>query len=146
MWGFLCPICLHLQFCSYSDDLHYSSSSNPITKSQLERYPPFSCHGICDSEDFNIFLCCYCSCFYGCISGMERHDEALSNFEHCCSSQSCCFTCHSRFGRTIELAVEDCLIGYFCCCCSIIQIVMVNEELFRMQSKVEGGLNIKRAH
>ena len=55
LWGFLCPICLQVQGLNYSHDLEDSSSENPVTESQFERYPPWSCRGLSDSE----FLGCY---------------------------------------------------------------------------------------
>ena len=46
LWGFLCPNCLDLQGFYYSSDLNRSSSENPLTESQFERYPPWSCRDI----------------------------------------------------------------------------------------------------
>ena len=143
LWGFLCPLCLHLQEWNYSFVLADTSSKNPLTESQFERYPPWTCRGIafCSSESAFILCLSYCLCLYGAFVGSERHEKysPRAKFEYYCSSQRwCCRCCHT-------FTVEDCLIGYFCCCCSIIQVTMAMDEEFRMKSKVEGDVNIKRA-
>ena len=138
LWGFLCPVCLELQGRSYLPGLLYSSS---VTESQFERYPPWSCRSFDSSDDFiTIFIYSCCCCFFGFAVGCDRHEKYSQrvNFEYYCSSQPCC--CCGE-----ELSIEDCLIGYFCCCCSIIQVTMANDARFRMQSKVEGDVNIKHA-
>ena len=143
LWGFLCPLCLQLQTWSYSHDLSTISFENELTESQFERYPPWSCRGVVDRSESVVllFLSC-CCCLYGVLFGGHRHWDYPDhvNLEYYCSSQHCCCRCCHKF------AIEDCLIGHFCCCCSVIQVTMANDERFRMQSKVEGDVNIKRAH
>ena len=151
LWGFLCPLCLQSQGWTYSDNLSYSSSKRPLTESQFERYPPWSCRGICssfsdlDCPNFIWAVICSCCCLFGFAVGCGRHEKYSQrvNFEYYCSSQPCCCCCRSCCD---DLSIEDCLIGHFCCCCSIIQVTMAMDEHFRMQSKVEGNVNIKRAH
>ena len=141
LWGFLCPCCLDLQAFSYSRDL--SMSFAPLTESQFKRYPPWSCRGVVRTYFVVDLLCsCFCCCLYGLYVGSERHRKysRRGNFEYYCSSQPCC--CRSC---TDGIPIEDCLIGYFCCCCSIIQVTMAIDERFRMQSKVEGNVNVKGA-
>ena len=151
LWGFLCPLCLDLQGNRYShdlskitNDLENSSSSfeklpeNTMTESQFDRYPPWSCRGLCHSFTILLILVNCCCCCYGCVAGCERHGiDFRENFEYYCSSQKCC-CCD-------DVSIEDCLIGCFCYCCSLIQVAMAVHERFRMNSKVEGDLNIKRA-
>ena len=145
LWGFLCPICLYLQGNRYSEDfikeLENSSSSfeeNTMTESQFDRYPPWSCRGVCHSFTFHLTVINFGCCCYGCIAGCERHGiESRGNLEYYCSSQKCCY-CE-------VVSIEDCLIGCFCYCCSLIQVAMEIHERFRMNSKVEGDLDIKRA-
>ena len=141
LWGFLCTACLEAQGDKYSHYLLSPRSSQPATESQFERYPPWSCHGI-DCPAFAFVLCVsYCLCLYGAVVGSVRHEKysQRTKFEYYCSSQRwCCRCCHT-------FTVEDCLIGYFCCCCSVIQITMAMDELLRMKSKVEGDVNIKGA-
>ena len=143
LWGFLCPLCLQSQGWTYSDDLEARSSEDPMTESQFERYPPWSCRGIDRSNFIWAVICSCCCCLFGLLVGGRRHEKysPYVNFEYYCSSQPCC--CCSCCD---DLSIEDCLIGQFCCCCSIIQVTMATDELFRMQSKVEGNVNIKRAH
>ena len=149
MWGFLCPICLFHQGRTYSRDLKRSSSSssssssseNALTESQLERYPPWSCHGL-DHSDFSWTLFFCCCCLFGFLVAGARHDR-YSERDHYCSSQPCyccCCCCDD------DISIENCLIAHFCCCCSVIQITMADDERFRMRSKVEGNVNIKHAH
>ena len=141
LWGFLCPVCLELQGRSYSPGLSYSSSENPVTESQFERYPPWSCRGFDRYEAICLFFVSCCCCLCGLFAGAPRHRRGYDHdhFEYYCSSQPCCGCCHG-------ISIEDCLVGHFCCCCSIIQVTMAVNEHFRMQSKVEGDLNIKCAH
>ena len=147
LWGFLCPFCLFYQGKKYSEDLFSSDPENTLmTESQFERYPPWSCDGIhCFDVTITLGLCC---CNYGFLLGYERHVKG-DNFEYYCSSQSCCCCdCGQDWclsGDELSISIEDCLIGYLCCCCSLIQVTMSNEELFRMQSQVEGNVNIKHA-
>ena len=138
LWGFLCPLCLGIQTWGYSDDLEDSSSENPLTESQLERSPPWSCRGFGCYDLAAVLFFGFCCCLYGVFFGGYRHQNypAHVNFGYYCSSRRCC--CDG-------IPIEDCLIGYFCCCCSVIQMTMAMDELFRMKSKVEGDLNIKRA-
>ena len=122
----------------------YVEQNIKMTESQLERFPPWSCRGVDCVVGFgmNLFVNC-CLCLYGFEMGYKRHVFESENFEFYCSSRPacCCFDC----GCYDDISIEDCLIGYCCCCCSVIQLTMVNEERFRMQSKVEGNVNIKRA-
>ena len=71
--------------------------------------------------------------------GFARHwrDFDRLNFEYYYSSHPC--SCSD------DISIEDCLIGYFCCCCSIIQVTLANDERYHMKSKVEGDVNIKHA-
>mmetsp|Transcript_41781 Transcript_41781/g.58308 ORF Transcript_41781/g.58308 Transcript_41781/m.58308 type:complete len:192 (+) Transcript_41781:154-729(+) len=151
LWGFLCPICLFHQGETYKVDLKYSSPefySDPFTESQLERYPPWSCRGL-HWFLIGIFLLGSCFCvppLFGIVVGCGRHQRYSEHdrFGHHCSSLHCCpkFSC---FHDCDAILIEDVLIGYFCCCCSIIQVTMANEEHFRMRSQVKGDINIKRA-
>ena len=141
LWGFLCPVCLFEQEMTYSElwDDYTQDDSLSLTESQTERFPPWSCRSLDRFELMTtLFLGC-CCCLFGTAVGYERHQQyhGRHNFEYYCSSQPCC--CCNSF------LIEDCLIGQFCCCCSLIQLTMVNDERFRMNSKVEGGVNIKRA-
>mmetsp|Transcript_41783 Transcript_41783/g.58313 ORF Transcript_41783/g.58313 Transcript_41783/m.58313 type:complete len:188 (+) Transcript_41783:154-717(+) len=147
LWGFLCPICLFHQGETYKVDLKYSSPefySDPFTESQLERYPPWSCRGIACTAVIGSCLSTLFYSLFGFVVGCGRHEifSERDKFQHYCSSQLCCCWCCFE---SDTLSIEDCLIGYFCCCCSIIQVTMANEEHFRMRSQVKGDINIKRA-
>ena len=82
-----------------------STTQNPLTQSQLERYPPWSCRG-CD---------CCCTivlnampCYWGLELGAERHQrEDLEGFEYYCVG------CEEGGLCSCDLPVEDCLTWLF---------------------------------
>ena len=132
LWGFLCPVALFEQGHNFGIAM---SLENSLTESQFDRYPPWSCRDI----ELCAFICLATPCFSGFILGSKRHRwKHFENFEFYCSSQKggCC---------CCSMPIEDCLIGHFCCGCSIIQMTMAQDEIFRMKSAVEGDLNIKHA-
>ena len=130
LWGFLCP------FCLWNQTRLYDENEEP-NESQLGHYPIWSCQGVWPTllQCVLVGFCGIFLCGYGSFVGIPRHCPPRVYLKFNYSKQKYC----------CDHPIEDCMIGYFCCCCSLIQVAMANEEIFRMKSQIEGNVNIKRA-